>query len=162
MGKESAMTIARTALVALAALGVAACSSNPPNPYSPGYSRVSVTEGGAADGKVRKGYDRTGAASRTALLPDACITPDTGADPLYLPSGCANAVNLQQMAERESDLERGQDPGPSMAAPSVRAARSYIDGNSQDERRKRLQNENSSGTQVYSGGSISGEMSGGR
>lgn len=147
---------------AAAGLAVAACSSNPPNPYSPGYSRIAVTDDAAADGRIRKGYDRPGAVRRTALVPDACITPDTGADPLYLPSGCANALNLQQMAERERDLERGQDPGPSMAAPTARAARAYINGEGADDRRRRLEGEVSSGTQVYTGGSVSAEGTTGR
>lgn len=155
------MTVTRLASAAATALALAACSSNPPNPYSPGYSRVTVTDG-AADGRVRKGYDRTGRARHTMLVPDACITPDTGADPMYLPSGCANAVNLQQMAERESDLERGQEPGPSMAAPTARAARAYVGGEGADDRRRRLEGEFSSGTQVYTGGSVSAEGTTGR
>lgn len=126
---------AMAALLGAGALG--ACAPEAPNAYSPGYSRVSLGEGGA-DGKVRKGYDRT-AAGRTALLPDACVTPDVAPDPVYLPSGCANAVNLQQMAEREEDLVRGQRPGPAMAAPAARAARAYVDGTGDEDRRRRLQ-----------------------
>ncbi|MFC3691155.1 hypothetical protein [Chenggangzhangella methanolivorans] len=155
------MAILRPVAVGAALLSLAACAPEAPNAYSPGYSRVTLADGGA-DGKVRKGYDQAGRARQTALLPDACVTPDTAPDPMYLPSGCANAVNLQQMAEREEDLERGREPGPSMAAPSARAARRYIDGAGDDERRGRLNSEYSSGTQVFSGGSVSGETTTGR
>lgn len=124
-------------LLAAAALG--ACAPEAPNAYSPGYSRVAFAERGApADGRVRKGYDRQGAVQRTALVPDPCVTPDVAPDPLYLPSGCANAANLQMMVERESDLERGQTPGRAMAAPVARAARAYIDGRDEEDRRRRL------------------------
>ncbi|WP_244642798.1 hypothetical protein [Phyllobacterium sp. 628] len=105
-----------------------------PEPYSPNYHYVStgpVAAGG--NGKVvRKGYDKPGAvAEGRMLVPDACTTPDNTADALYLPSGCANNLNLQLMAEKESDLVRGRDMGPAMAAPVARAAKRIIEG---DER----------------------------
>jgi hypothetical protein len=126
------------ALSFFAAAALGACAPDAPNAYSSGYSRVRLAEGGDADGRVRKGYDRQAAVSRTALVPDACVTPDIAPDPLYLPSGCANAANLQMMVERERDLERGQTPGRAMAAPVARAARAYIDGTNDEERRRRL------------------------
>ncbi|QND54694.1 hypothetical protein HB779_21025 (plasmid) [Phyllobacterium sp. 628] len=119
--------------VLLAVLGVGGCMTQP-EPYSPNYHYVStgpVAAGG--NGKVvRKGYDKPGAvAEGRMLVPDACTTPDNTADALYLPSGCANNLNLQLMAEKESDLVRGRDMGPAMAAPVARAAKRIIEG---DER----------------------------
>lgn len=126
-------------LLAIAAAALSACAPDAPNAYSPGYSRVALTESGAADGRVHKGYDRARGSRRAALVPDACITPDVAPDPLYLPSGCANAANLQMMVENESDLERGETPGRAMAAPVARAARSYIDGTNDEDRRRRIE-----------------------
>ncbi|MCJ8141081.1 hypothetical protein [Falsirhodobacter halotolerans] len=99
-------------LIALAACSVPA---RDPLPYSPNYQYL----GG---GLVQKG------AASGRMVPDACITPDVAADPLYLPPGCANALNLQMMAAAPSDLMRGRTPGPAMAAPQARAARRVIDG----------------------------------
>ena len=42
--------------------------------------------------------------------------------------GCANAHNLQRMAERQSDLVRGRPLGAAPAAPTARAAQEYIYG----------------------------------
>jgi len=113
--------------------GASGCQTQP-EPYSPNYHYVTtgpVTPD--ANGKVvRKGYDRPGskgyAAEGRMLVPDACTTPDKTPDALYLPSGCANNLNLQLMAEKEGDLVRGRDMGPAMAAPVARAARRVIDG----------------------------------
>ncbi|WP_245581882.1 hypothetical protein [Phyllobacterium phragmitis] len=108
-------------VVGLTALVLAGCQNSAqrdPLPYSPNYHRAGV------EGPVRKGYDpRSG-----HLLPDACVTPDVTEDPLYLPPGCANNMNLQLMVERQRDLVRGRKTGPAMAAPVVRAARHVIDG----------------------------------
>jgi hypothetical protein len=131
-------TIKPALLATFAAATLTACAPELPNAYSPGYSRVSLDQGGEAGGRVRKGYDGDTAARRTALVPDACVTPDVAPDPLYLPSGCANAANLQMMVENERDLERGQTPGRAMAAPVARAARGYIDGTTEAERRRRI------------------------
>lgn len=103
----------------LAVIVLAGC--NPPQdplPYSPNYHYT----GGQA-GVIRKGYD-----TRAAMLPDACVTPDVQADAMYLPSGCANNLNLQLMAANQGDLMRGRTTGPAMAAPAARAARRVIDG----------------------------------
>jgi len=118
------MTASRLAL-GLVALILAGCQNTTaerdPLPYSPNYHMADT------GGPVRKGYEtRSG-----RLVPDACVTPDVAADPLYLPPGCANNVNLQMMVEREGDLVRGRDTGPAMAAPAARAARRVIDGNNQ-------------------------------
>lgn len=93
-----------------------------PLPYSPNYQYA----GGQGAGIIRKGYDA--GAARVALVPDACVTPDVAADPMYLPPGCANNVNLVQMAAVPSDLIRGRSTGPAMGAPAARAARHVIDG----------------------------------
>ncbi|MDH2326581.1 hypothetical protein QCN27_06845 [Cereibacter sp. SYSU M97828] len=107
----------------LAVIVLAGC--NPPQdplPYSPNYHYT----GGQA-GLVHKGY-----ASRRAMLPDACVTPDVQADAMYLPSGCANNLNLQQMVANQGDLMRGRMTGPAMGAPAARAARRVIDGTQPD------------------------------
>ncbi len=119
-----------------ALLGVGGCQTQP-EPYSPNYHYVSTgpVAAGSKGKIVRKGYDRPGekgyAAEGRMLVPDACTTPDNTPDALYLPSGCANNLNLQLMAEKEGDLVRGRDMGPAMAAPVARAAKRIIEG---DER----------------------------
>jgi hypothetical protein len=120
---------------ALAGLALAGCQTDAkrdPLPYSPNYHVAGVARGGV--GVVRKGYDGAGVAGTAQIVPDACVTPDIAADPLYLPPGCANNLNLQLMAERKSDLLRGRQTGPAMAAPVVRAARGVIDGTASAER----------------------------
>ena len=105
--------------------------TTPPQPYSPNYRYVSAIPAGtaASHGKiVPKGYDKPGATQGSVLVPDACIMPDNAPNALYLPSGCANNLNLQLMAEKESDLLRGRDMGPAMAAPVARAAKRIIEG----------------------------------
>jgi hypothetical protein len=110
---------------ALLAILAAACARAPAE-YSPGYSYVAVDPQG--DGAKRPGI----------LLPDACIIekreelkgwtwPVPEIDP-EIPPGCANAANLQQMAERESDLVEGRRLGAAPAAPTVRTAQKYIYG----------------------------------
>jgi hypothetical protein len=96
-----------------------ACAPNFPPDYSPEYSYVEV-ESSHHPGRVHK-----------VLVPDACVTPDPTAaivnGPL-LPPGCANAYNLQRMAEREHDLVKGRKLGRAPAAPSARAAEKYLNG----------------------------------
>lgn len=127
-----------TAICRLGLLGcllfLTGCVGNPPQPYSPNYSYLTLRD--ARPGVVRKGYDRQ-ALQQTVLVPDACITPDTADDPVYLPSGCANNLNLQHMAARKQDLLRGREMGPAMAAPVARAAQNYIDGVAPEERPRR-------------------------
>ena len=88
-----------------------------PLDYSPDYTRVPVV-------------DRNGR-TRYALVPKACLSPDP-TEPLlmgpHLPPGCANAHNLQRMAEREGDLVQGRPLGAAPAAPTARAAQEYIYG----------------------------------
>lgn len=105
-------------LLFLPLMALAACNmpARDPLPYSPNYQYL----GGGA---LQKGYEAGG-----RMVPDACVTPDVAADPLYLPPGCANNLNLQQMAANPSDLMRGRTTGPAMAAPQARAARQVIDG----------------------------------
>ncbi|WP_420845006.1 hypothetical protein [Ensifer adhaerens] len=111
------------------------CSGSSPQPYSPNYRYVSLHGAPPAkDGVVRKGYDTT---ASQMLVPDACITPDTAEQPLYLPLGCANNLNLQLMAQDQGHLLKGREMGPAMAAPVARSAKSYIDGFGEDETRRR-------------------------
>jgi len=69
--------------------------------------------------------------TRWELVPIACLVPDATEPPLlgpHLPPGCANAHNLQRMAEHKSDLVRGRPLGAAPAAPTARAAQEYIYG----------------------------------
>lgn len=116
-----------------------------PLPYSPNYSHVTLTDESEVLANPGKGYDkgvipprraaRTVRQAQTVLVPDACITPDTAEQPVYLPSGCANNLNLQLMVEQPRDLVQGRQPGPAAAAPSVRAAQRYLYGATEAERR---------------------------
>ncbi|ACP23727.1 hypothetical protein possibly linked to type III secretion (plasmid) [Sinorhizobium fredii NGR234] len=121
---SSGGAMARATLIA-ALLIPAGCSGSHPQPYSPNYSYLSMHGAPPAKGGlVRKGYDTT---ETQTLVPDACITPDTADQPLYLPSGCANNLNLQLMAADQRHLLKGREMGPAMAAPVARAAKTYID-----------------------------------
>ena len=88
-----------------------------PPDYSPDYASVPVV---GRNGRTRY-----------VLVPKACLTPDATEPPFlgpHLPPGCANAHNLQRMAERQSDLVRGRPLGAAPAAPTARAAQEYIYG----------------------------------
>ncbi|MCG5486265.1 MAG: hypothetical protein KK482_21535 [Sinorhizobium meliloti] len=124
----------RLVLVVVLSLSAGACSGSHPQPYSPNYSSISMRGAPAKAGIVHKGYD---VAERQVLVPDACITPDTADQPLYLPPGCANNLNLQFMAQNQGDLIQGREMGPAMAAPVARAAKNYLDGHSDEGRRRR-------------------------
>lgn len=126
MSIERRPTSSAALAILLASLGACTHPNLPrdPLPYSPDYSYVDGP--GAGRGVVRKGYDRA-AAGGSVLVPDACLTPDVTEQPLYLPPGCANNLNLQKMVEREGDLLHGRATGPAMAAPVARAARRYMD-----------------------------------
>jgi hypothetical protein len=92
-----------------------------PPDYSPDYTSVPVV---APNGKTR-----------WVLVPKACLVPDATEPPLlgpHLPPGCANAHNLQRMAERKSDLVYGRPLGAAPAAPTARAAQEYIYGKKGD------------------------------
>ncbi|TCN34026.1 hypothetical protein [Sinorhizobium americanum] len=122
-----------TALIA-GLIALAGCSGSHPQPYSPNYSHLSMHGAPPAKGGlVRKGYDTT---ANEVLVPDACITPDTADQPLYLPPGCANNLNLQLMAADQRHLLKGREMGPAMAAPVARAAKDYIDGYGDEGRRR--------------------------
>ena len=118
------LTLCHAALAAAACL-LGACNESgpeaglvPPPDYSPHYTHVAVMN---EAGKTRR-----------VLVPEACLAAerqspaDTG-DP-RLPPGCANAFNLQRMAERKRDLTQGRPLGPAPAAPATRAAQKYLDG----------------------------------
>ena len=91
--------------------------TTPPD-YSPRYTYVTAVN---ENGRTKR-----------VLAPEACLTPDeqspadTGSP--RVPPGCANAYNLQRMAERKRDLTQGRPLGPAPAAPASRAAQRYIDG----------------------------------
>jgi hypothetical protein len=88
-----------------------------PPDYSPDYTRVPVV---GRNGRTHY-----------VLVPKACLTPDPTEPQLmgpHLPPGCANAHNLQRMAESQSDLVRGRPLDPAPAAPTARAAQEYIYG----------------------------------
>jgi hypothetical protein len=80
-------------------------------------------------------------------FPDVCLAIADGAGAPRLPTGCANALNLQRMVERPDDLRRGRDAGPSFAAPVAQAAERYLRGDNEDERERsrRLEQESSTG-----------------
>ncbi|WP_274425118.1 hypothetical protein [Chelativorans sp. YIM 93263] len=77
---------------------------------------------------------------QSVLVPEACLgaPADQSPEPAethmtvvpqlgpHLPPGCANAYNLQLMAEQKRDLIEGRALGAAPAAPSARAARRYI------------------------------------
>jgi hypothetical protein len=59
------------------------------------------------------------------------LTPDETADVTLgekIPPGCANNFNLQRMVERKGDLFQGRNLSPAPAAPSVKAAQKYLNG----------------------------------
>ncbi|TSE14034.1 hypothetical protein C1D09_000825 [Mesorhizobium intechi] len=115
------------------ALFLAGCMHSPQQrqDYSPGYSYVSTEAGGSEKG-----------VSGSVVAPNACLTePADDDNPAartdltivsgvgsHLPSGCANAYNLQRMAESQRDLVEGRRMGAAPAAPTARAARRYLDG----------------------------------
>ncbi|WP_292446096.1 hypothetical protein [Mesorhizobium sp.] len=117
----------------LPALLLAGCVNSPQQrqDYSPGYSYVSTETGGSEKG-----------VSGSVLAPDACLAEPADDDNSaaktdltivsgvgsHLPSGCANAYNLQRMAESQRDLVEGRRMGPAAAAPTARAARRYLNG----------------------------------
>lgn len=125
----------------LASTGLSGCLPHEPLPYSPNYSRIAlVDESNVPVKTVRKGQARTARQAPTVGVPDACITPDVAEQPLYLPPGCANNLNLQMMVERPRDLVQGRQPGSAEAAPAVRAAQRYLyEGTEAEQRAGRLE-----------------------
>ena len=117
----------------VAASALAGCAAAPPYPspsvywgtfpeqppdYSPDYVSVPVV---GRNGRTHY-----------VLVAKACLEPDPTEPPFlgpHLPPGCANAYNLQRMAERKADLVRGRPLGAAPAAPTARAAQEYIYGN---------------------------------
>lgn len=102
----------------LTALGASGCMQTPGD-YSPNYSYVSVVSE-KNPGRVKK-----------ALVPNSCFGASEAEDvdrdgKSRLPPGCANAFNLQRMAERESDLVHGRPLGKASGAVSARAAQKYL------------------------------------
>ncbi|CAH2395530.1 hypothetical protein [Mesorhizobium escarrei] len=107
--------------------------ANPQQPqdYSPGYSYVSTDTGGSEKG-----------VGSSVLAPNACLNEPADDDRSaaatnltivsgvgsHLPPGCANAYNLQRMAESQRDLVEGRRMGAAAAAPTANAARRYLNG----------------------------------
>src|SRR5262245_53820425 len=82
-----------------------------PSDYSPYYQSVPLGVS-AISGRARHA---------TATVPDACLAyaEEIGPGGERLPAGCANAINLMQMVERERDLHQGRTLGPALAAPAA-------------------------------------------
>jgi hypothetical protein len=120
-------------LVAPLACLLSACLHEP-LPYSPNYSRMTLVDPASPPAKPGKVHTPPRQA-RDVMVPDACVTPDVAEQPVYLPSGCANNLNLQLMVERPQDLVEGRRSGPAAAAPTVRAAQRYLYGGTEAERR---------------------------
>lgn len=124
--------VLRTAILVLSSAALAGCLNGKPAPddYSSGYSYIASNAGS------QKGT------SGAVLAPDAClnhpadIAPSPAATHLtivsdvgsHLPPGCANAYNLQRMAESQRDLVEGRRMGSAAGAPTARAAQRYIYG----------------------------------
>lgn len=112
------------------------CLPHEPLPYSPNYSRITLIDESKAPVEPGRVHKTRRAHQATAVgVPDACITPDVTEQPLYLPPGCANNLNLQLMVERPRDLVQGRQPGPAAAAPAARAAERYLYEGTEAERR---------------------------
>jgi hypothetical protein len=120
-------------VIAPLSLLLSACLHEP-LPYSPNYSRVTLVDPPSAPAKPGKVQTRSRQA-RDVMVPDACLTPDVAEQPVYLPAGCANNLNLQLMVEQPQDLAQGRRSGPAAAAPTVRAAQRYLYGGTEAERR---------------------------
>jgi hypothetical protein len=114
------LALRRTAFFSLFALTT--CAQVPPD-YSPHYSSVPVYNPARPD-----------RIARYVTVPDSCLTPDPTSDAWViggpiLPPGCANTYNLLRMTEKERDLYHGRKLGAAPAAPTVRAAQRYLNGN---------------------------------
>jgi type IV pilus biogenesis protein CpaD/CtpE len=116
----------RSAAVAAVVCLLGACNEyepetslvQPPD-YSPHYTHLTVVN---ERGRTKR-----------VLVPEACLIEEDARSPAQmgprrLPSGCANAYNLQRMAERKRDLTHGRSLGAAPAAPATRAAQKYLDG----------------------------------
>lgn len=124
--------VLRTAMFMFACTALAGCLNGkpPPEDYSSGYSFIATNAGS------QKGTDGA------VIAPDACLNQPADIDPSpaathltivsgvgpHLPPGCANAYNLQRMAESQRDLVEGRRMGPAGGAPTARAAQRYIYG----------------------------------
>jgi hypothetical protein len=115
-------------------IALAGCVNNEkpePQDYSPGYSYVATSSSGSEK-----------SAGGSVLAPNACLAEPADDDlsaastdltivsgvGTHLPPGCANAYNLQRMAESQRDLVEGRQMGPAAGAPTARAARRYLYG----------------------------------
>lgn len=99
----------------------------------PGCLPGDPTPPSVADGYSSAPIGQTpGGRTKYALVPEACRqAPDrerTEMDASLPPLGCANAYNLQKMAEKKKDLARGRSLGSAPSAPTARAASNYLNG----------------------------------
>lgn len=112
-----------------------------PMSWETGYRQVV-----AADGSLpgSEGHQRQ------LIVPNTCQTQPEQSGIVMLPPGCANDLNLQLMVERPSDLIRGREMGPALAAPVANAARERLDNREQaNARRLRLEEEARGSTGGY-------------
>ncbi|RWO84772.1 hypothetical protein [Mesorhizobium sp.] len=106
-------------------------SRQQPQEYSPGYSYVSTDTGGSQKGvggsvlAPNACLNEPADDDRSAAATDLTIVRGVGS---HLPPGCANAYNLQRMAESQRDLVEGRRMGAAAAAPTANAARRYLNG----------------------------------
>lgn len=115
----------------LPVLLVGCANRQQPQDYSPGYSYVSTDTGGSEKGvggsvlAPNACLNEPADDDRSAAATDLTIVPGVGS---HLPPGCANAYNLQRMAESQRDLVEGRRMGAAAAAPTANAARRYLNG----------------------------------
>ena len=80
---------------------------------------------------------------RHTPFPEACLESAGEGLSSRMPPGCANALNLMRMVERPSELQKGTDPGPALAAPVGQAVTRYLtpDEAKEEDRRQQLEQE---------------------
>ena len=119
-GYRTSEAIARSVVLAgslLATLGLAGCMQTPAD-YSPNYNYMPVVS------------EKTGRVKQV-LVPEACLAPseeedvDRDGKPRLAP-GCANAYNLQRMAERKRDLVKGRPLGKAPGEVTANAVQRYM------------------------------------
>lgn len=86
---------------------------------------------------------------RMALTPNTCALPTGTNGIMTLPSGCANDLNLQYMAERPQDLLVGREMGPAQAGPVASAARERLTDREQSRIRRDRIGEEARGSTSY-------------
>jgi hypothetical protein len=120
-GRNMSGVILRLGGVVIAFVGLSGFDERPwmPPDYSPHYSVVEVV---GPNGRMRR-----------VLVPDSCMTAEEEPSPAVihehlLPPGCANAFNLQHMAEKKKDLVRGRKLSRAPMPTAAHAAEKYLSG----------------------------------